>query len=110
MKMAQFPDDETGDALRQFQENGFDLSHIIRIDFFVAVPSEEAGEKVANKAQQLGYEVSVEKDRVTGEWTCYCEKKMIPTYEELIKSENELDKIGKQYGGYSDGFGSCGSI
>lgn len=39
--MNQFPDDETGDALNQFQQNGFDLSKPLDIDFFVAVPSKK---------------------------------------------------------------------
>ena len=41
MSVSQFPDDETGDALSQFQENGFDLSKPMEIDFFVAVPSKK---------------------------------------------------------------------
>lgn len=110
IKMDRFPDDETGDALRKFEANGFDLSNVMKVDFFVAVPSEESGKKVASKARYLGYEVSVEQDKITGEWTCYCNKKMIPNYDDFIKSESELDKIGKEYGGYIDGFGSYGNI
>ncbi|PAU77003.1 hypothetical protein CK501_15670 [Halovibrio salipaludis] len=107
--MGQFPDDETGDALNQFQENGFDLSKPMEVDFFVAVPSKSSGEYVAVKAEEAGFSVSVEQDVETGEWTCYCTKKILPEYSEIVKLEKQLDKMAGLYGGYADGFGSFGN-
>jgi regulator of RNase E activity RraB len=108
--MNQFPDDETGDALKQFQQNGFDLTKPLEIDFFIAIPSKVMGEKVAMEVKKLGYEVSVEQDNDTGEWTCYCTKRMVPFYNDIIRVEEELNGIAKTYGGYADGFGSYGNI
>jgi regulator of RNase E activity RraB len=105
----QFPDDETGDALNQFQQNGFDLSKPLDIDFFVAVPSKKTGDQVAIKAEKLGFKVSVEKDEETGEWTCYCAKTLIPEHSEVVRIEEELDSMAKPYSGYADGFGSYGN-
>lgn len=107
--MRQFPDDETGDALNQFQQNGFDLSRAMEIDFFVAVTSEKTGGQVAMKAEKLGFKVSVEKDEETNEWTCYCTITLIPEYSEVVRIEEELDSIAEPYGGYADGFGSYGT-
>ena len=107
--MNQFPDDETGDALNQFQQNGFDMSKPMEIDFFVAVSSEKTGNQVATEAKKLGFNVSVEKDDESGDWTCYCAKTLVPEYSEVVRIEKELDSLAKPYGGYADGFGSYGN-
>lgn len=107
--MKQFPDDETGEVLNQFQQNGFDLSRPLEIDFFVAVPSKKIGDQVAKKVVNLGFKTSVERDEETGEWTCYCTKTLIPEYAEVVRIEKELTSIAKPYGGYADGFGSYGN-
>lgn len=107
--MHQFPDNDTGDALNQFQENGFDLSRPMDIDFFIAVPSRKAGNQVAMEAAKIGFKVSVEKDEESKEWTCYCTKTLIPEYFEVVRIEEELSSIAEPYGGYSDGFGSYGN-
>ena len=107
--MTQLPDDETGNALKQFQQSGFDLSKPMAMDFFVAVPSKELGDRVAIKVQNLGFKASVEQDEETGDWTCYCTKTLLPEYVEVVRIEKELTEIAKPYGGYSDGFGSYGN-
>lgn len=107
--MNQFPDDETGDALSQFQENGFDMSRPMEVDFFIAVPSEQAGNQLAREAKKLGFNVSVEKDDDSGEWTCYCTKRLVPEYTEIVRIEKDLDNLASSYGGYADGFGSYGN-
>ena len=107
--MNKFPDDETGNTLSLFEENGFDLSRPLEMDFFVAVPSERSGVKVAERVREIGFQVTVEKDEETAEWTCYCTKKMVPGYAEVVSVEKELDKIARIYGGRSDGFGSYGN-
>src|SRR5689334_2226645 len=109
--MKSIPDDATGDALRQLVEHGSDLSKPMEMDFFIAVPSKEAGDKVAIKAGELGFTTVVEQDDETDEeghtpeWTCYCTKTLIPEYSEIIKIEEQLESIAKEFGGYSDGFG-----
>ncbi len=107
--MNQFPDDETGQALNQFQQNGFDLYKPLEIDFFVAVPSKRSGNIIASKVANLGFKTSVEKDEETSEWTCYCTKTLIPEYSEVVRIEEELTSIAKPYDGYADGFGSYGN-
>lgn len=104
-----FPDDETGNVLRDFQKNGFDLSKPMDIDFFVAVPSRPSGEKVALQARALGYVVSVEQDDDTKEWTCYCTKRMVPDYHKIVSIEDELMAISKPFDGFADGFGTYGN-
>lgn len=106
--MNPMPDDETGNALREFQANGFELSKPLDMDFFVAVPSKKTGDQVAVKVKSLGFKTSVEQDDETGDWTCYCTKTLIPEYFEVVRIEKELDSIAQPLGGFADGFGSYG--
>lgn len=103
------PDTDTGDALRSLINNGSDLSKPIEIDFFIAVPDENAGLEIAREADKIGYNVSLEKDNETGRWTCYCKRKLIAYYSEVVRMEEELDTLAKVHGGYADGFGSYGN-
>jgi regulator of RNase E activity RraB len=117
--MKSIPDDPTGEALRQLMEHGSDLSKPMEMDFFIAVPSQEAGDKVAIKARELGFTTVVEQDDELDEeghppdhppeWTCYCTKTLIPEYSEIVKIEEQLGSIAEEFGGYSDGFGSFGN-
>ncbi|MDB0280093.1 ribonuclease E inhibitor RraB [Acinetobacter seifertii] len=109
-QMSQFPNDATGDALNAFKKNGFDLTKPMEIDFFIAIPSEEIGEKISTEVKRLGCKASVEQDEITKEWTCYCTNTMIPFYDDIIKFEEDLNNIASQYGGYTDGFGSFGNV
>lgn len=107
--MTHIPNDETGVALKQFVKDGSDLSKLMEIDFFVAIPSKQKGNKVALEAEELGFKTSIEFDVESGEWTCYCTKTLIPEYLEVVKIEKQLSSIAKQHDGYVDGFGSYGN-
>ena len=107
--MKPIPNDATGEALKLIAKNGSDLTKPLEMDFFIAVPSEGAGDKVALKARDLGFTASVELDDEDQEWTCYCTKVLIPEYSEIVKIEQKLDSIAKEFGGYADGFGTFGN-
>lgn len=107
--MIKLPNDDTGRALHNVQLDGSDLTKPMEMDFFVAVPSKEAGEKVAIEVEKHGFNVSLEQDDEFKEWTCYCSSTLIPEYNEVVRIERELDTIAKKYGGYSDGFGTYGN-
>ena len=70
--MTFLPDDATGDALRRMIAGGSDLSEPMEIDFFVAIPHESAGNKVAEKAREV-YETRLRDDLEKvhhGEFVC----------------------------------------
>lgn len=96
-------------TLDLFQQQGFDMTRQMKIDFFVAVPDRESGEKITSKIKEDGFEVSLEPDSEGGKWTCYCSKRMVPELSAIVQAEDNLDVIAKTVGGYSDGFGSYGS-
>ena len=107
--MTTLPDDETGNALKEYLRDGSDLMKPMTIDFFIAVPSNNVGDEIALVVKKLGFITSVEKDEESGEWTCYCTKTLIPEYEEVVKIEKILSDIAKAKGGFTDGFGSYGN-
>lgn len=105
---ADLPDDATGDALRRFVAEGSELTRPMKIDFFVAVPTEAAGTQMAARATAMGFSTSVELDE-DGEWTCYCTKTLVPSYAAVAAIEEALDEVARELGGYADGFGSFGN-
>ena len=92
-------------------ERGFQMDHPMEMDFQVAVPSESAAQRVAEEARAAGYRPSVhDSPTCTLPWTCECTVVLVPTYEAVIAAERELDRIGRRFGGFGDGFGSWGDI
>ncbi len=76
-----YPNDANGDALRRVAALGCDMTKPMDVDFFVEVPSREAGEHVAELAVRFGYRTNVEHDDEDDAWTCYCTKRLVPSYQ-----------------------------
>jgi hypothetical protein len=108
--MEDLPNDPDGEALRRLAGLGHDLSRAMLIDFFIAVPSEQAGLAVAQAAEGHGYMASVEFDDEDQEWTCYCSCEMVPTYPGLIAAQSELEQLASPHGGHPDGWGTSGNL
>src|SRR5262245_8764946 len=94
----EYPNDADGDALRRVAADGSDMSLPMEIDFAVAVPSQEAGERVAAEARRLGFVVKLTADACdekpdASSWSCYCTKSMVPAYDALLKVQQQLDEI-----------------
>jgi Regulator of ribonuclease activity B len=106
--MEDLPSDSDGQALRMLAGLGHNLSKPMLIDFFIAVPSEQAGLAVAQAAEGHGYMASVEFDDEDQEWTCYCSCVMVPTYPGLIAAQSELEQLASPHGGHPDGWAHPG--
>lgn len=100
-----FPDDADGEALRKVATHA-DISKPMDLDFMVEVPSEAAGNEIARAASAREYKTSLEFDSESERWTCYCQKRMVPTYEAIIAAQKELDALSEAFGGRSDGWGT----
>jgi regulator of RNase E activity RraB len=105
-----YPNDADGDALRRVASRGSDMSRPIAIDFSIAVADEATGVRVASAARSAGYESKVWKDDESGNWTCYCTKTMLATYDAVVAAQDELDEIAGPFGGRTDGWGTCGNV
>ncbi len=101
--------DATADSLKRYSDTGSDLTRPMKMDYFVSVPTESAGESVATRAGALGFKTKVEPDSIGPKWTCYCTKTMVPEYKAVVAIERQLDALGREFGGSSDGFGSFGN-
>jgi hypothetical protein len=106
----QYPDDADGDALRSVASMGCDMTKPMEIDFFVAVPDQEAGQRVAELATGHGYRTKVVFDEEDDAWDCYCTKLMVPTYEAVCGAQSELDELSRPVNGYTDGWGTEGNL
>jgi len=101
-----FPDDASGDALRNMLKSGSDFSKLHEIDFHIVVPDEQAGNAIGEAASQAGYHVKLFHDDEFGVWTCECTLSMLPTYDGITQIEKELEELAKPFGGYPDGWGT----
>lgn len=107
--METIPHDETGAAIRQWAMEGSDITKPMKIDFFVALPSQSSGSSFASDKELAGFIVSVEEDADTKKWTCYCTKVIVPTYSNIVEIERQLAAVAARYGAELDGFGSFGN-
>lgn len=104
-----YPDDADGDALRRVADSGIDMTKPMTLDFFIAVPNSKVGAIVASRATSQGYETSVERDSENGEWTCYCTRRLIPTYDAVVGAQDELLKLAADLDGcVVEGWGTLG--
>ena len=105
----ELPNDSDGDALRRLIAAGSDLSKEMKIDFAVAVPDQERGNAFAAVVEPMGFTTDVDRDSETGEWTCYCSRILIPTYDEIVAIQDRLEAIGRPYDAKPDGWGTLGN-
>tara|TARA_R110002072_G_scaffold174303_3_gene329341 strand:- start:25592 stop:25984 length:393 start_codon:yes stop_codon:yes gene_type:complete len=127
--MTSFPDDDDGAVLKSLAEAGVDLSKPLEIEFHVAVPDEESGNKVAAAIKAAGYACELvfdegepedgvaeeggasHQDEEPGEdefgpmWTVYVTIEMIPEHQRIVDFQVELDGLSKPHSGGSDGWG-----
>jgi hypothetical protein len=103
------PNDSDGDALRNLVSHGSDLAKPMLIDFAVAVPTVESGKAIAALVSALGFQPDVYHDEETNSWSVYCSKTVVPTYEEVVAIQRQLDDLSRPFGGKSDGWGTFGN-
>jgi hypothetical protein len=79
------------------------------IDFAVDVPDERTGLAFLSLVEPMGFRARVSRDEVTGDWTCYCSRTMVPAYEAMMQTQRLLEEVGKPFGARPDGWGSFGN-
>ena len=101
-----FPNDETGELLRLMREQGDDLSVARDIDFFLIFDLHDQAIAFANQAD-LGPEFRIETARYekTDKWQACLTIHMAPVYAELVMLEKQVARLGRDFGGHSDGWG-----
>ena len=101
-----FPNDETGELLRLMREQGDNLSLARDIDFFLIFDLKDQAIAFASQAD-LGPEFRVETARYekTDKWQACLTVHMAPVYAELVMLEKQVARLGRDFGGQSDGWG-----
>ena len=101
------PPDANGDALRNMESQGDDLSRPRDIDFTVVFPDENSAQQFAHHFRALGYKVSAELTN-TAEgfpWDVLVVKHMAASHQEIGAFEDELQRVADNFGGHNDGWG-----
>ncbi len=102
-----FPDDATGDALWQMQENGDDLSKPREIEFTVIFTTEEDalkfGENLLINRQKILLADNEQSEEYPFELIVYVY--MDASYDEISGHEDLLESHASKYNGNSDGWG-----
>ena len=101
-----FPDDETGDVLRQMAEQGVDLSVPRNIDFTLVFPDEESALQFAAifKAE---YPVTIDNSEVDEDcpWDVVVVNHIAPDHAAITAFEARLQQEAERFGGRTDGWG-----
>lgn len=102
--------DENAGVLADIAARGTDLSVPRTVEFAHLLYSEAAASQFKEAAEAAGYQVRMAmfpadlSDR-DGVWDVVASLTMVPTVEELTRSEAELDALAQSFGGHTDGWG-----
>jgi hypothetical protein len=118
--MSKYPDDDDGAVLADLAAQGIDMSQPLEIEFQVAAGDQSSANAIAQSLGKAGYDVQVDFDPgepdEDGEidpndeefgpaWTVIAAVRMIPECQEIIRIQQDLDRLAGPHGGFSDGWG-----
>jgi hypothetical protein len=116
--MTTYPDDADGSVLTDLAAHGVDMTKPLQIEFAVAAPDEDAATAIADALSKAGYDGHAEfdegepdadedddDDEFSPSWTVYASVTMVPEYDEIIRIQEELDRLAEPFDGYIDGWG-----
>lgn len=104
-----YPNDPTGDALREIADGGSDMSLPMEIEFHIFAKDQASGDAVSTAMRAAGLDTEVWCDEETNQWTCTCYKTMLATYDGILETEAMLTRICEPLGGTPDGWGTYGN-
>lgn len=120
--MTTYPDDADGAVLQELESHGVDMTQPLTIEFAIAAPDESSANSIAIALSATGYEPEIAYDEgepdEDGEidpedeeefgpsWSVYVSIEMVPTYDDIVRIQEELDALAQQHGGNADGWGA----
>jgi len=105
----EFPNDSDGDALRRVARDGADMSQPMVIDFSVLVPNESSAHIVSKLVALHAFDPSIFRDDADGSWSVYCSRTMLATYEDVVRTQAELNSLLRPHAVFCDGWGTFGN-
>jgi len=115
-----YPDDADGEALKRLHADGNDMSRPMAIDFEIAAPDGPTAESIVAALAAAGYagqswydegesESSDESDEFGPSWNVTVTITMVPMYDDIIRIQNDLERVVGPHSGFSDGWGTFGN-
>lgn len=102
-----FPDDENGNVLWQFEQQGIAIPESLPMDFPVIFPTKEAALRFGMAVLEAGYKVSFAEyeEHDTNPWEICLHPILDTTHAAITEFENYLSESAEGYGGKTDGWG-----
>ena len=108
--MKDFPNDDDGDVLRGLRAKGIDLTKSRNIEFYCYAENEVIALNIAKQLDGLGYKSDVfNDDEAPSEdrrYSVYSALEMVPSYEEIVKTQKKLNSILSKFNTRCDGWGT----
>ena len=101
--LTKFPDDADGDALWRMHVSGDDLNAAREIDFWIVFAEEQNAIDFAVAGLRQGRKMSF--SELEDEWQVGAHLIMVPSYESIIRFQDELASEISPFGGVIDGWG-----
>lgn len=106
-----FPNDSDGDVLRRLEDAGVDLSLPREVDFYCYAHSKASAASIARKMVELGFSARIftnsDSTSITKRHSVYGTITIVPSYEQVIAIQSELNVMLADYGTVCDGWGTA---
>lgn len=97
--------DENFEVLEGIAARGTDLSVPRLIDFAHVFFSEPEALRFKDAAEKAGYQASMQKVESEELWDVIASSKIVPSFDDVTRLEEELDCLARSFGGQADGWG-----
>jgi hypothetical protein len=106
---ATYPDDDDGDALKEVEAHGADMSKSMCIEFSIDVPDLEKARSLSKRIAANGYEPSIFIDDEGGSVSIYCARTMLATHDGVVSAQAELNVLCLPFDAVCDGWITAGN-
>lgn len=116
-----YPNDDDGAVLKLLADHGVDMSAPMKLEFAVLCADETAALRIEKALQEAGYsaeasynegeleddeEMTEENEEFWPSWSVIALITMVPEYSEIVRIQQELNRLSNLLGGKSDGWGA----
>ena len=106
---ASYPDDDDGDALKEVEAQGADMSKPMRIEFSIDVPDVERARSLLERIAAHGCEPDICVSDEDGSVSIYCARTMLATHESVVAAQAELNVLCVSFAAVCDGWITSGN-
>jgi Regulator of ribonuclease activity B len=103
------PHDADGDAMRRVIADGADITRPMTVDFQIDCPDLASAKSIAAKVPPSEFAITIYQDTEDFSVTCECKREMLLDHSELVRIQQQLTDIAKQFGGSCEAWGTVGN-